>query len=70
MAVIATATDHLIEAVAALTAAARRPGADCSILFDLADESIASAVALMDANRAAPALEQGDVVPDFYGDSL
>jgi len=50
------ATDFLIDAVAALSAAARRPNADCTTLYDLADESIAKAVAVLAAQRP-PVLE-------------
>ena len=50
------ATDFLIDAVAALSAAARRPNADCTTLYDLADDSIARAVAVLAAQRA-PVLE-------------
>jgi len=59
------ATDFLIDAVAALSAAARRPNADCTTLYDLADESIAKAVAVLAAQRPPvlepkPPLEDGD----------
>jgi len=46
------ATDFLMEAVAALSAAARRPNAERTTLYDLADEAIGRAVAVLAAQRA------------------